>query len=63
MEFKILEVLTHEELIEACLVAAKKKNKKLARAGDVYVKFRWGDQMDNIYATIDAEDIQPDETA
>ncbi len=46
-----LETLTHDEVKQAILAAAKKKNKKLPK--EALVHFRWGDPMDQIIATVD----------
>lgn len=57
--FETLESLTHEELLDAVVVAVKKKNKKLSRRKDLQIHFRWGEPMDNIFATADiVKDIQ-----
>jgi len=53
--FETLTTLTYEELQAAVLAAAKKKNRKLGyKDNDLYVHFRWGAPMDQIFATIDA---------
>lgn len=46
-----LETLSHEEVKQAILAAARKKNKGLPK--DALVHFRWGDPMDQIVATVD----------
>ena len=52
--FETLTTLTYEEIQEAVLTAAKKKNRKLGYTDqDLYVHFRWGTPMDQIFATID----------
>lgn len=49
--FETLGSVTHEELKKA-VIAVLKKKQKLPK-DELHVHFRWGDPMDDIFATVD----------